>query len=64
LKLKLFLKKLGSVTKEQLDEFHETFKHFDKAGRNALGKNDFKAACASVGEDIPDNELESVFKKI
>jgi len=56
-------KKLGSVTKEQLDEFHETFKHFDKAGRNALGKNDFKAACASVGEDIPDNELESVFKK-
>jgi len=55
-------KKLGSVTKEQLDEFHETFKHFDKTGRNALGKNDFKAACASVGEDIPDNELDSVFK--
>jgi actinin alpha len=55
-------KKMGSVTKEQLDEFHETFKHFDKAGKNHLGKNDFKAACASVGEDIPDSELDAVFR--
>jgi actinin alpha len=56
-------KKMGSVTKEQLDEFHETFKHFDKAGKNHLGKNDFKAACAAVGEDIPDSELDAVFRK-
>jgi len=55
---------MSSVSKEQLNEFHETFKYFDKSGNNKLDKNQFKAACASVGEDIPDNELDSVFKKI
>jgi len=59
----IYAKKLSSVSKEQLNEFHETFKYFDKGGNNKLDKNQFKAACASVGEDIPDNELDSVFKK-
>jgi len=58
----IFQKKMGSVSKEQLQEFHDTFKHFDKQNRNKLNKNEFKAACASVGEDIPDNLLESTFK--
>jgi len=53
---------MGSVSKEQLQEFHDTFKHFDKQNRNKLNKLEFKAACASVGEDIPDNVLESTFK--
>jgi len=53
---------MGSVSKEQLQEFHDTFKHFDKQNRNKLNKLEFKAACASVGEDIPDHVLETTFK--
>jgi len=53
---------MGSVSKEQLQEFHDTFKHFDKQNRNKLNKLEFKAACASVGEDIADNILENTFK--
>jgi len=58
----IFQKKMGSVSKEQLQEFHDTFKHFDKQNRNKLNKLEFKAACASVGEDIPDQVLETTFK--
>jgi len=58
----IFQKKMGSVSKEQLQEFHDTFKHFDKQNRNKLNKLEFKAACASVGEDIPDQTMESTFK--
>eukprot|EP01080_Neovahlkampfia_damariscottae_P005191 gene5191-8797_t len=58
----IFAKKMTSVSQEQLDEFRETFQYFDKDKSGALSKNEFKAACASIGEDIPDNELDSVFK--
>jgi actinin alpha len=58
----VFQKKIGSVTKEQIKEFNDTFKHFDKTNRNKLNKAEFKGACSSVGEDIPDNVLESTFK--
>jgi len=61
-KNKYFKKKIGSVTKEQIKEFNDTFKHFDKTNRNKLNKAEFKGACSSVGEDIPDNVLESTFK--
>jgi len=58
----IYQKKIGSVTKEQLQEFHDTFKHFDKTNRNKLNKAEFKGACSSVGEDIAEHILESTFK--
>jgi len=59
----IYSTKMGSVKKEQLQEFHETFRFFDRGNQNKLGKNEFKAACASIGEDIMDSELDNVFKK-
>jgi len=59
----IYASKMGSVSKEQLDELHDTFKHFDKQNSGKLPKNEFKAACAAVGEDILDSELDNVFKK-
>jgi len=53
---------MGSVTKEQLQEFHDTFKHFDKQNRNKLTKAEFKGACSSVGEDFGEAQLEQTFK--
>jgi len=55
--------KLSSVSKEQLQDFLDTFKHFDKSKMGKLDKNSFKAACAAAGEDIPDNQLDSTFLK-
>ena len=55
--------KSTNISEEQLNELHQSFKHFDKANQNKLAKNEFKAACASVGEDILDSELDAVFKK-
>jgi len=55
--------KLSSVSKEQLQEFLDTFKHFDKSKIGRLDKNSFKAACAAAGEDIPDKDLDQTFKK-
>jgi Ca2+-binding EF-hand superfamily protein len=55
--------KSTNISEEQLNELHQSFKHFDKGNQNKLAKNEFKAACASVGEDILDSELDAVFKK-
>jgi len=54
---------LSSVSKEQLQDFLDTFKHFDKGKNGRLDRLSFKAACAAAGEDIPDNELDATFKK-
>jgi len=55
--------KLSSVSKEQLQDFLDTFKHFDKSKMGKLDKNSFKAACAAAGEDIPEKDLDSTFHK-
>jgi len=55
--------KATNISEEQLNELHQAFKHFDKQNQHKLAKNEFKAACAAVGEDIMDSELDAVFKK-
>jgi len=59
----ILAQKLSSVSKEQLQDFLDTFKHFDKSKMGKLDKNSFKAACAAAGEDIPDKDLDSTFHK-
>jgi len=59
----ILAEKLSSVSKEQLQDFLDTFKHFDKSKSGQLDKNSFKAACAAAGEDIPDKDLDSTFAK-
>jgi len=59
----ILAEKMSSVSKEQLQDFLDTFKHFDKSKMGKLDKNSFKAACAAAGEDIPDKDLDSTFHK-
>jgi len=59
----ILTEKLSSVSKEQLQEFSDVFKHFDKSKMGKLDKNSFKAACAAAGEDIPDKDLDNTFAK-
>lgn len=53
--------KLSDVTEDQLKDWGQTFRHFDAQKQNSLTKLQFKAACAAVGEDIPDDQLEARF---
>lgn len=54
-------KKQSNISESQLKDFRDTFKFFDKEKSGFLGKIQFKAACAAVGEDIPDEKLEQTF---
>jgi Ca2+-binding EF-hand superfamily protein len=54
-------KKQSNISESQLKDFHDTFRHFDREKSGTLSKLAFKAACAAVGEDIPDNKLEETF---
>jgi len=54
-------KKQSNISEAQLKDFHDTFRHFDRDKSGYLTKLPFKACCAAVGEDIPDNKLEETF---
>jgi len=54
-------KKQSNISEAQLKDFHDTFRHFDRDRSGYLTKLPFKACCAAVGEDIPDNKLEETF---
>jgi actinin alpha len=63
LEQQILVSKTGNITEEQLKEFKDTFKYFDKDKDNMLNKRDFKACCQSLGEDIPDSQLDNIFKQ-
>lgn len=48
------------ITPEQLAEFTGVFNHFDKSGRGALNKLEFKGCMQSLGEDLSDSKLDSL----
>jgi len=57
-------KKQSNISESQLKDFRDTFKFFDKEKKTGfLTKIQFKAACAAVGEDIPDEKLEQTFSQ-
>jgi len=57
----LVASKASTLTPEQVKDFKDVFVHFDKDRDGQLTKLDFKACCASLGEDIPDETLNEVF---
>lgn len=59
----ILAKKASNLTPEQLKEIREVYNHFDKDRDGSLNKLEFKGVCASLGEDVPDNELDKTFAK-
>jgi actinin alpha len=51
----------STVTPEQLAEFQETFKTFDKDNSGCLQKHEMKACLASLGHDASDAKMNSLF---
>lgn len=56
----LLVKQHSGVTPEELAEFKETFKHFDKDSSGALNRLELKSCLTSLGEDLTDAELDKV----
>lgn len=57
----ILAQKSSNLSAEQIKDFQEAFKYFDKDKDGKLNKLDFKATCNSLGEDIPEQELDRVF---
>jgi len=62
---KEILNQAGSgVSEEQVAEFRETFKAFDKNGNGILEKHEFKACLSALGHDMSDSALDQVMAQI
>jgi len=62
---KEILNQAGSgVSEEQVAEFRETFKAFDKNGNGILEKHEFKACLSALGHDMADSALDKVISEI
>jgi hypothetical protein len=53
-----------NVTPEQLEQYSESFRHFDKDSSNSLVRNEFKAALQAEGTALGDAEFEAEFLKV
>jgi len=54
----------SSVSAEQVAEFKEVFEHFDKDRTGTLSRLEFKSCLQSLGEDLPDAELDAIIANI
>ncbi|KAI8925778.1 calponin homology domain-containing protein [Entophlyctis helioformis] len=53
-----------NFTPAQLEEYSETFKHFDRDNSNTLKREEFKAALQSEGTALKDDEFEQTFLQV
>ena len=57
-------KQHSTASPEQIEEFKEVFRHFDKNKSNSLGKLEFKSCLQSLGEDPSDSSLDNLMKEL
>lgn len=53
-----------NFTPEQLEQYSETFKFFDKDNSNTLIRVEFKAALQAEGTNLADEEFETTFLEV
>lgn len=54
----------SNLTPQQLEEFENTFRHFDRDNSNSLSFHEFKAGLAGLGNYMEDAEIEATFKTV
>jgi len=64
LEKEILSKKHSAASPEQIEEFKEVFRHFDKNGSNKLSKLEFKSCLQSLGEDPTDDDMERLLQSI
>ena len=53
-----------NITPQQLEEFEQTFRHFDFDGLNVLNREQFQACLQSLGMPVDEPEFSSVFDRV
>jgi len=56
----LLVKQHSGVSAEELAEYKETFRHFDKDNSGQLNKLELKSCLTSLGEDAKDSDVEKI----
>jgi len=64
LEQQLMQEKGSTITPEQLQEFRKSFDHFDKDHTNTLEKHELKACLSSLGQELTDEELDTLIAQI
>lgn len=54
----------SNITPEQLEQYSETFKYFDKDGSNGLVRSEFQAALQAEGTAIEPEKFETLFLQL
>jgi len=54
----------SNVTEDQINDFTETFKHFDKDHSNSLDKLEFRACLKTLGQDYSDDAYNQLFAEL
>lgn len=52
------------ISPEKLEEFRETFRHFDKDHSNSLDKLEFKACLTSLNQSLSDEKYEKLWNEL
>jgi len=60
----IMIKKNSDISPEQLNEFKEVFKHFDKNRDGSLGRLEMKACLQALGDEPSDSELDNIMKTV
>jgi len=60
----ILAKQNSSASPEQIAEFKDVFKHFDKNSTNSLSKLEFKSVLQSLGEDPSDSKMEALMAEL
>jgi len=55
---------VSNLTPQQLEEYTNAFRHFDKDDNNILNKDELKAVLQSIGVLLSDDEFENTYKKL
>jgi len=64
LEKEILSQKHSKASPEQIEEFKEVFKHFDKNSSGSLNLSEFKSCLQSLGEDPSDDELQRLYASL
>lgn len=62
--LQEFLLCCGSITESTLLQYIEAFNLFDRDNDGSISKSDLKIYLTSLGEDVNDQDIDNIFKKV
>lgn len=54
----------SSITDDQMNDFKETFNHFDKDHSKSLDKLEFRACLKTLGQDYTDQQFDALFSQL